>query len=142
MTDTLETHRGVVQPHETDHAGRLTMAAYARRFDEATWHFLAHLGVTPPHLREAWRDVVVREQRVTHHAEVPAGALVVVRSRLLDVRRKVVRVRHALWCRQGDTEREAATMEVELAHLAPLDNQSREWPGEVLLRGAALLSAV
>ena len=142
MTDTVETYRGFVYPWEMDHVGHLAMEAHARRFDEATWHFLAHLGVTPPYLREEWREVVVREQRIVFHGEVPAGSLLVVRSRLLDVRERVLRIRHALWCR-GDAgaEREAATMELVVAHIDAIRRKSREWPSDVLVRGAQLLRA-
>ena len=142
VTDTVETYRGSVHPWEMDHVGHLAMEAHARRFDEATRHFLAHLGVTPPYLREEWREVVVREQRATWLEPVSTGALLVIRSRLLDVREKVLRVQHALWCRHdGAGERQVATMELVVAHVDAIRRRSREWPSDVLMRGAQLLRA-
>ena len=145
MSDDMETYRGIAYPREMDHVGHLSTEAHARRFDEATWHFLARLGVTPPYLREEWRDVVVREQHITYLAEVPAGSLLTVRSRLEEVREKGLRIRHVLMCRFGDGPadgRPAATMDVEVAHIDAIRRRSREWPSDVLVRGAQLMRAV
>ena len=55
---TLETYRGVAYPWSIDQMGHMNVASYTARFDEETWHFLAHLGLTPSFLKANNRGAV------------------------------------------------------------------------------------
>jgi acyl-CoA thioester hydrolase len=51
---------GVVYPWRCDHMGHKNVMWYAEKSDEATWHLLSQIGITPSHLvRPAggiWRE--------------------------------------------------------------------------------------
>jgi hypothetical protein len=44
MSHEFETYRGFIYPWVIDHVGQMNVQSYTARFDEASWHFLAHLG--------------------------------------------------------------------------------------------------
>ena len=48
------TYRGTVYPWQCDHMGHMNVMWYVGKFDEATWHLLALLGLTPSSLREQY----------------------------------------------------------------------------------------
>ena len=45
------TYRGTVYPWHCDHVGHMNVMWYVCKFDDATWCFLADLGLTPGALR-------------------------------------------------------------------------------------------
>lgn len=54
------TYRGAVYPWNCDHVGHMNVMWYVGKFDEATWCFLADLGLTPGALRARGRGMAVR----------------------------------------------------------------------------------
>ena len=75
MYKQVETHRGVVYPWMIDHVGHMNVQFYTARFDEATWQFLAQLGLTPSFLNRNHRSAVAVEQRTHYKRELVAGSL-------------------------------------------------------------------
>jgi acyl-CoA thioester hydrolase len=76
MYRVLETYRGVAYPWSMGHMGhmgRMNVASYTARFDEATWHFLAHWGLTPAYFKENNRGAVASDQKTQYKREVNAG---------------------------------------------------------------------
>jgi acyl-CoA thioester hydrolase len=69
---------------------------YVGKLDEATWIFLASIGITPAYLRDANRGMVAVEQRLTYKRELVAGDIVFVRSQLLERRDKVIIFTHEM----------------------------------------------
>lgn len=54
----IETYRGVVYPNQLDHMGHMNVQWYTSKFDEATWHFFSHLGITNNYItvnKKVWR---------------------------------------------------------------------------------------
>ncbi|HET6829519.1 MAG TPA: thioesterase family protein, partial [Ramlibacter sp.] len=47
MGQQFDTYRGFVYPWCMDHMGHMNVQSYVARFDEASWQFLACLGLTP-----------------------------------------------------------------------------------------------
>lgn len=92
----VETYRGFVYPWEIDHNGHLNVQHYARRFDEATWHFFHAVGLTQAHLSASKRGMVALEQHIRYLREVHAGAMLVVRSHPLEIKAKTVRFLHRM----------------------------------------------
>src|SRR5580658_2002732 len=45
------TYRGAILPWHCDHMGHMNVMWYVGKFDEATWHFFAHIGLTPSYFR-------------------------------------------------------------------------------------------
>ena len=62
-----------------DHVGHMNVQFYTARFDEATWQFLAQLGLTPSFLTRNHRSAVAVEQRTQYKRELVAGSLITSR---------------------------------------------------------------
>ena len=76
----LETYRGVVYPWHIDQIGHMNVQFYTARFDEATWHFLAAIGITPAYLKANARGMAAVDQHTRYKQELHAGALIRVTS--------------------------------------------------------------
>ena len=46
MAEPLLTYRGTVYPWQCDHMGHMNVMWYVGKFDEATWQFMASLGLS------------------------------------------------------------------------------------------------
>lgn len=114
MTDQL-TFRGAVYPWECDHIGHLNVMHYVGKFDQATWHFLNGLGISPSYMREQQRGMVGVQQNISYKREMLAGDIVEVRSRLLEVRDKAVRFLHTMT--NAETGEVAAVCELTGVHI-------------------------
>src|SRR3954463_16631179 len=92
MTEFVITHRGTVYPHQCDHMGHMNVMWYVGKFDEATWQLLAAYGLTPSRMRREGIVMAAVEQHVIYKRELRAGDVITVRSDVLEVRDKSVRV--------------------------------------------------
>jgi acyl-CoA thioester hydrolase len=129
MAKTVETYRGVVYPWHLDHMGHMNVQFYTARFDEATWHFFASLGVTPTYLREAGRGMAAVEQKTAYLREVLAGALIRIDSELLERRDKSLRFRHRMY--DAETGGEVANTEIVAVHIDAQARKSIALPPEI-----------
>jgi acyl-CoA thioester hydrolase len=93
MPDLL-TYRGAVSPWQCDHIGHMNVMWYVGKFDEATWHLFAQIGLTPSYLRESGRGMAAVQQNISYKRELLAGDSVEIRSRILELRDKVLRFGH------------------------------------------------
>jgi acyl-CoA thioester hydrolase len=93
MPDLL-TYRGAVYPWQCDHIGHVNVMWYVGKFDEATWHLFAQIGLTPSYLRESGRGMAAVQQNISYKRELLAGDIVEIRSRILELRDKVLRFGH------------------------------------------------
>ena len=93
MPDLL-TYRGTVYPWQCDHIGHMNVMWYVGKFDEATWHLFAQIGLTPSYLRESGRGMAAVQQNISYKRELLAGDIVEIRSRVLELREKVLRFAH------------------------------------------------
>ncbi len=91
MAELIETHRGTVYPWQCDHMNHMNVMWYVGKFDEGTWNFFNHVGLTPSFLREQGRGMAAVDQRIAYKSELHAGDLVVVRAGVIEVREKLVR---------------------------------------------------
>src|SRR5215831_2116189 len=104
MYRSLETYRGVVYPWSMDHVGHMNVASYTARFDEATWHFLGMLGLTPSFLKRAGRSAVAADQKTQYKREVLSGSLLHVTTELREIGRKSIRFIHRMYDSESDDE--------------------------------------
>ncbi len=78
----IDTYRGVAQPWLCDIMGHLNVRNYVGHFDDASWHFLAELGlgpeVTTP-LGRGWADV---RATIEYKREVRLGELFKIKTGL------------------------------------------------------------
>lgn len=110
MPRSLETYRGFVYPWSIDQVGHMNVASYTQRFDEATWHFLAGLGLTPTFLKQNGRSAVAVDQKTKYKREVLAGSLLHIATELIELGRSSIRFMHHMY--DSDTGDEVATTEL------------------------------
>jgi len=127
------TSRGVIYPWHCDHMGHMNVMWYTGKFDEGTWHLLAHIGLTPSYLRENKRGMVAVQQETTYKQELLAGDLIIVRSGVLEMREKTIRLYHEML--NAETNEVAATTSLVGVHLNNETRKSCPFPTEILERG-------
>ena len=66
MTELIETHRGTVYPWQCDHMNHMNVMWYVGKFDEGTWNFFNHIGLTPSFLRSQGRGMAAVDQRIAY----------------------------------------------------------------------------
>ena len=109
---------------------------YVGKFDEATWQFLAALGLTPSRFREEGAGMVTAEQRIGYKRELHAGDVVSVRSAVLEVMDKAIRIAHEL--RNDDTGEVAATVMAVGVYIDALARRACSLPPDVRERAVRL----
>jgi acyl-CoA thioester hydrolase len=90
------TYRGTVYPWHCDHMGHMNVMWYTGKFDEASWSLLASFGLTSKFLKEHDRGLAALQQNITYKRELVAGDIVSIRSGVLSVENKVVRIFHEM----------------------------------------------
>lgn len=134
------TSLGVVYPWQCDHMGHMNVMWYTGKFDEATWHLLALIGLTPTYLREQKRGMVAVQQETTYKRELVAGDLISIQSGIIEIREKVVRFYHEMLNTQ--TKELAAKTTLTGVHLDTETRKSCPFPPEILERGRGLAANV
>jgi acyl-CoA thioester hydrolase len=92
----LITYRGAVYPWHCDHMGHMNVMWYVGKFDEATWHLFAPVGITRAYMRDSGRAMGAVQQNISYMRELMSGDIVEVRSRFLEVRTKALRFEHEM----------------------------------------------
>lgn len=138
-TTGIETYRGVVYPWQMDHMDHMNVQFYTARFDEATWHLFAALGMTTGYFKANRRGMAALEQHTLYKRELHAGALIRISSELLEMKPKTIRFLHRLY----DTENglEAATSELVGAHIDTEARKAVPFPQDIVQRQAAFINA-
>jgi len=134
MSSALETYRGVVYPWQLDHIGHMNVQFYTARFDEATWHFFASIGITPTYLKANGRGMAAVDQHTQYLRELHAGALIRITSELLEMKPKTVRFKHRMY--DAETGEEVAVTELVGAHIDSEARRAVPFPPEILERAA------
>jgi acyl-CoA thioester hydrolase len=134
------TYRGAVYPWHCDQMGHMNVMWYVGKFDEATWNLLAMMNITRQYLLENRRGIVGVQQNITYKRELFAGDTVTVRSRVNEVRQKVLRFTHEMF--ENTTEELAAIMELTAVHIDSDIRKSVPFPKEIEERARALLSTL
>ena len=117
--------------------GHMNVMWYVGKFDEATWHLMAAIGVTPAYIRETRNGMAGVQQNITYKRELYAGDLIEIRSRLLSIAdRKVIFV-HEM--RNAERDEVAAVCELTAVHLSRETRRAVPFPADVRGRAEALL---
>ncbi len=132
------TARGVVYPWQCDHMGHMNVMWYTGKFDEATWHLFGHIGVTPSYMRDHKRGMAGLQQETAYQRELLAGDLVTIRSEILEMREKVIRIYHEMF--NAETGEIAATTTLTAVHLNRKTRKSCPFPDEILERGRKMVT--
>ncbi|MCA6124394.1 acyl-CoA thioesterase [Bradyrhizobium sp. WSM 1704] len=116
------TYRGTVYPWHCDHIGHMNVMWYVGKFDEASWNMFARIGLTPSYLRESGRGMAAVQQNIAYKRELLAGDNVEVRSRLVELRDRLVRISHEM--RNVESGEVAAMCEITAVHLDRAERKS------------------
>ena len=133
MKDMEITYRGSVYPSQCDHMGHMNVQWYVAKFDEATWNFLASVGITARYMRENNRGMAALEQFITYKRELVAGDIITVRSRLVELSGKIIRFRHEMF--NGETGELASTTDQLAVHLDTIARKSVAFADHIVAKG-------
>jgi acyl-CoA thioester hydrolase len=122
-------YRGAVYPWQCDHMGHMNVMWYVAKFDEASWQLAAALGLTAARFKRECIGLVAVDQHIAYKHELRAGDVVSIRSTVLDVTDKSVRIVHQL--RNDDTDEIAAIMTLVAVHLDTTSRKARALPSDV-----------
>lgn len=125
----IETYRGVVYPQHLDHMGHMNVQWYTGKFDEATWHLFAYLGMTNQYIQDNNKGMAALEQTTKYKAEVMAGDLLYIKTALLEVGAKTLRFMHTMY--DASSHQEVSTSELLGVHLDRGLRKSCEFPDAV-----------
>jgi acyl-CoA thioester hydrolase len=125
----MVTYRGATYPWECDQIGHMNITWYVSKFDQANWNLFAAVGITPSYLREGKFGVAGVQQNITYKRELMAGDVIEVRSRILEIREKVIRFLHEMT--NAETQEIAATCEITAVHLDRRTRKSYPFPEAV-----------
>ncbi len=136
-TESFMVSRGVVYPWQCDHIGHMNVMWYTGKFDEATWHLLNQIGIKPSYLRDGKRGMATVQQETTYKRELFAGDLITIRSCILEVREKVIRLYHEML--NAETDQIAAATSLTGVHLDSGTRKACPFPTDILERGRRLV---
>jgi acyl-CoA thioester hydrolase len=129
MAEPVLTYRGAIYPWHCDHMGHMNVMWYVGKFDEATWHLLATVGLTSKRMREEVIGLVAVEQRIEYKRELLAGDLITIRSRFQEVREKALLFVHEMT--NEETQEVAARTFLTGVCLDTKTRKARPLPGDV-----------
>lgn len=137
MSDSILTYRGSVYPWHCDHVGHMNVMWYVGKFDEATWQLFNAIGLTPSYLRETRRGMAAVDQHIAYVKELRAGAVVSIRSSILEVKEKSIRFVHEMV--NDETGEVAARTTLKAVHLDTELRRSCSFAESVLQQISPLL---
>jgi acyl-CoA thioester hydrolase len=129
MTEALITYRGTVYPHQCDHMGHMNVMWYVGKFDEASWQLLSAYGLTPSRMRRDGIVMAAVEGHIVFRRELRAGDVISVRSEIIEVRDKSVRMAHEMT--NDDTGESVASMIVVGVHVDAVSRKAAPLPVDV-----------
>lgn len=138
--DAPVTYRGAVYPWHCDHIGHMNVMWYVGKFDEATWNFVAMTGFGATRMRAEEKGWAAVQQNISYKRELLAGDTVIVRTRLLEVREKVIRFVHEMI--HDESGEVAAVCELTAVHVDRRQRKATPLPPDVLARARAMLAPV
>jgi acyl-CoA thioester hydrolase len=139
VSESVFTYRGIVYPWHCDHMGHMNVMWYAGKFDEASWQLLFILGLTSARFKQHGVAVAAVEQHVEYKRELHAGDAVTIRSSILEIRDKSIRLRHEMT--DDETGQVAAVAVLVGVFLDEVTRKARSLPADVRDRALFLMEA-
>ncbi len=134
----IETYRGVVYPHQLDHMEHMNVQWYTSKFDEGTWHLFSTVGITSDYIRKNNKGMAAVKQTTKYKAEAMSGDLLVIKSKVLEVKDKAIRFIHIMY--NSETGIEVATSELVGVHLDRKERKACSLPEDIKEKCVALMS--
>lgn len=129
-TNMIDTYRGVVYPNQLDQMGHMNVQYFVAKFDEATWHTAAAIGLTAKYFREQNRGMAALEQTNKFKAEVRSGELLIVKSRITWIREKTIRFLHIMY--NAESMQEVASSDLLGVHMDMKIRKSCPFPASII----------
>ncbi len=95
-------HRGTVNSWHCDFNGHMNVQHYMGKFDEATWHFYAHLGITPSYMKAHNVGMFTVEQNINYFHELVAGDLIYIKTQMVEFKAKAIIFLHQMFNAEND----------------------------------------
>lgn len=128
----IETYRGTIFPWECDFFDHVNVRHYVAKFDEATWQFMAHFGMSPTYFKDTKTGIFNVEHDIRYKKELFSGDLITIKSELLEVGQKYIKYRHVLI--KTEINSVAAEMYVRAAHVDLNTRHSSNFPQAIYNR--------
>lgn len=138
MTEFAITYRGIVYPWQCDFMGHMNSMWYVGKFDEASWQMLASVGLTRSLFLEQGVGMVAVEQHIEYERELLAGDTVSVRSALIEVTDKAIRMVHEM--RKDETGELTARTTIVGVHIDTKTRKARSLPAVVRARARRMIT--
>ncbi|MCF8469315.1 MAG: thioesterase family protein [Parvibaculum sp.] len=126
MTDLLETYRGYVSLQECDEMGHMNIQHYIAKTSDSSYNLRTALGIGALAQSETGCGYVALEHHIRFHRELRASDLVVIRSGVVEVGNKTMRIYQEM--REALTDRLAATFVVDNGCLDLETRRLTPWP--------------
>ena len=139
MAEMQITYRGVIHPWHCDIMGHMNVVWYVSKFDEASWQFASMLGLDNSYFMKKHMGIAALQQNISYKSELVAGSTVTVRSGVLEMKEKVVRLIHEM--RNDSTGEIAAIMVLTAVHFNTRKRKSYPFPIGIVQRGKKFLVA-
>jgi acyl-CoA thioester hydrolase len=123
------TYRGTVYPSQCDHMGHMNVMWYVGKFDEASWQLLAALGLTAARFKRDGIGMAAVDQQIKYKRELHAGDVVTIRSSVLNVTERSIRLVHEM--RNDETGEIAAITILVGVHIDTTLRQACPLPPDV-----------
>jgi acyl-CoA thioesterase FadM len=121
-----------VEPRFIDAMGHMNVAWYVHLFDRATWVFFGEMGINDDYRRRANVGMFAVEEHIRYLAELREGQPLTVRTRLLEVGPRSLRLSHAMI---DSTQRQlSAVAELAGVHIDLATRRSTSFPPDILAR--------
>jgi acyl-CoA thioester hydrolase len=133
----FETARGTVHAWQCDHMGHANLRAYGEFFEQAVWHVFQKIGMTPSVLRGENVRMAGVQQNISYRKELLPGDVVYVRSRLVELAGKKLRMHHEMV--NAESEEVCATSEITAVCIDPKTRRPRPFPDEVAQKAKEIL---
>ncbi|HVR45839.1 MAG TPA: thioesterase family protein [Candidatus Binatia bacterium] len=135
----IVSYRGSVYPWHCDQMGHMNVMFYVGKFDEATWHLMAAVGITPAYVREMRSGMAGVQQNITYKRELLAGDIVEIRSRIMSIGDRKMAWVHDLY--DAQTGELCAVCELTGVHIDRTERRATPFPPEVRARAEAMIAA-
>ena len=133
----FETARGTVHAWQLDHMGHINVRAYAEFFEEASWQFYNHIGISPSMLRAGKFHMAAVQQDTSYLKELHAGDVIDVHSRIVELREKVFKFEHELT--NSETNIVCARSVFTVVCIDSVTRRSMPLPAEIMAKARAAL---
>lgn len=137
MSEFTITHRGTVYPWQCDHMGHMNVMWYVAKFDEASWQLLSSLALSRSRFTRDGAGMAAVEQRIEYKCEMHAGDVLTIRSTVLEVKDKAIRMRHEMT--NDVTGKLVAVTEIVAVHLEMTTHRACSLPADARERAALML---